>query len=140
LKDDRHFILAAVLARGIRHAMRDSGETGSRRSLASAANAARNAADRFKQAVGPIGRQPALPFAVRRKRQSRLLSQRCLAYATSRAGLRYPAGYALFVSPTVKQTSIHSESFFDSMQISHFFALMDQHHFRAVNWLTRTPQ
>jgi hypothetical protein len=68
------------------------------------------------------------------------LSRQCLAYATSRAGLRSCAGNALIESVRVKQTSRSLRGFFDARPQSHFFAPLDQHDFRAVNWLTRTPQ
>jgi DnaJ domain len=43
---------------------------------------------------------------------SRMLSQRCLAYATSRAGLRYRPGDTLLFDERVKQTRIASRAFF----------------------------
>jgi hypothetical protein len=69
-----------------------------------------------------------------------MLSRQCLAYATSRAGLRLQPGNASRADRLVKQTRISLRSFFDIKPLSHFFALLHQHHFRAVNWLTRTPQ
>jgi hypothetical protein len=78
---------------------------------ASAASAARTGWPVYAGPVRLAGFHP-MPSVGAAPGQSRMLSQRCLAYAKSRAGLRYRAGNASPAPRLVKQTSLSLGSFF----------------------------